>query len=105
MAFSEAEISAVWAKGQIVANNDPNLWRMDECGAWISRGAYGNRNSQYGWEIDHITPVSRGGGDELSNLRPLQWQNNVYRQDGQLDRYLTASGVNNVLTRKVSSLW
>jgi hypothetical protein len=29
------------------------------------------RIGQYAWEISHIVPVSRGGGNELSNLRPL----------------------------------
>ena len=93
MAFSEKVIQDVWEKGTIVANNDPQKWRKDQCGAWISRSKYGNRESQYGWEIDHISP---GGGDYLSNLRPLQWQNNVDKSDGRLKGYITAKGTENV---------
>ena len=37
---------------------------------------HGNRNSENGWEIDHINPVANGDGDELSNLQPLNWNNN-----------------------------
>ena len=96
MSFSDAIIQAVWKKGEIVTNNDPDVYRKDQCGAWIARTAYGNRDSQYGWEIDHITPKSKGGGDELSNLRPLQWENNVSKQEGRLTCPVTASGSNNV---------
>lgn len=96
MSFSEYTIQKVWEKGNIVPGNDQDVWRKDQCGAWISRSYYGNRNSQYGWEIDHITPESLGGSDELTNLRPLHWENNVIRQDGRLMCTVTASGTNNV---------
>jgi len=96
MRLSEDIIQQVWEKGSVVANNDPNVWRKDECGAWIGRSYYGNRDSQYGWEIDHIKPESEGGGDELSNLRPLQWENNASKQAGRLTCPVTASGTNNV---------
>src|SRR5437762_2669887 len=96
MVFSEAVTQQVWEKATVTEPNDPKLWRKDQCGAWIHRSAHGNRDSQYGWEIDHIQPVSQGGGDEVSNLRPLQWQNNADRATGRLNCPVTASGVNNV---------
>ena len=34
-----------------------------------------------GWEIDHIVPAARGGGDDLSNLQPSQWENNRRKGD------------------------
>lgn len=91
--MDENTIQQVWNKGQIVDNNDPNEWRKDECGAWIHRSDHGNRNSQYGWEVDHINP---SGNDSLSNLRPLQWENNANKSDGRLTCPITSSGVNNV---------
>ena len=95
MGFSDSIIQKVWGKGKVVPNNDPNIWRKDEGGAWIGRRYYGDRNSQYGWEIDHIKSESRGGGDELFNLRPLQWKNNVSKQDGRLTCPVIADGINN----------
>lgn len=61
--LSEDVIQKVWEKGRVVLNNDSAVWRQDECGAWIGRKYYGNRDSQYGWEIDHISP---GGPIQLA---------------------------------------
>ena len=96
MAFTEEEIQKVWEKATVVSGNKPNKFRKDQCGAWIARNQYGNRDSDYGWEIDHITPKSNGGGDELSNLRPLHWENNMSKSDGKLVCVVAAKGVNNV---------
>ncbi|GLH67166.1 HNH endonuclease signature motif containing protein [Geothrix edaphica] len=93
MAFSEEKVQQVWEKGEKVANNDPNEWRKDQCGAWIYRKHYGNRDSQYGWEIDHVSP---GGSDDVSNLRPLQWKNNLDKSDGRLKCNVVASGTKNI---------
>ena len=48
----------------------------------MKRNEYGNRDSDHGWEIDHITPLAQGGSNHLSNLRPLNWKSNVARNSG-----------------------
>jgi hypothetical protein len=58
------------------------------------RAAYGDRNSSYGWEVDHINP---NGGDDLSNLRPLQWKNNLEKGEGRLICPVTSDGDYNVV--------
>ncbi|WP_080436520.1 HNH endonuclease signature motif containing protein [Burkholderia ubonensis] len=98
MGFSEEMVDKVWQKGEQVIVDGKVLvdWRKDQCGAWINRGKYGDRESDYGWEIDHISTKANGGGDELSNLRPLHWENNVAKSDGNLKCALTSSGNKNV---------
>lgn len=95
MAFDDKTKFAVWQKGRIVGTNDPAVWRQDECGAWMNYASHGNRDSQYGWEIDHITSVDHGGSAALSNLRPLQWQNNASKSSGRLVCAVKANGKDN----------
>ena len=93
MGFTPETIEAVWRKATKVENNDPAIFRKDTCSAWICRTHYGSRDSAYGWEIDHVNPK---GGDDLSNLAPLHWQNNAAKGDGALRCVVTSSGVENV---------
>ena len=39
----------------------------DFAGRLIKKCAYGQVNSKYGWDIDHIQPLSKGGKDNDEN--------------------------------------
>jgi hypothetical protein len=78
--FSEEKIQQVWDKAQIVDTYDKDKYRKDCCNAWIQRDQYG-QEGQYGWEIDHVYPESKGGNEDLINLRPMQWKNNRSKAD------------------------
>lgn len=79
----------VWTKAKTEGEYDPAVVRKDSCGAWIIFDHYGNTDSDFGWVIDHIYPQSKleaqGVGqesiDDIVNLRPLQWENNVSKGD------------------------
>lgn len=79
--FTEDLIQQVWNKAIVVEGYDSQNIRKDACGAWILRTQYGFRDSDYGWEIDHVFPEALGGDDELSNLRAMHWENNVSKAD------------------------
>ena len=96
MAFTMEQIDAVWTMGQIVKGSDPGSWRKDECNAWIKYSDYGKHNSQYGWEINHIISGEHEGSENLTNLRPLQWENNVLKSSGKPDCVVTSSGTTNI---------
>lgn len=77
----EAAKRAVWNKGKPIAGYSPDQWRHDICGAVMKYDQHGNRDDKHGWEIDHIKPKAKNGGDELANLQPLNWQNNAAKGD------------------------
>jgi hypothetical protein len=99
MNYTQQIIDEAWTKATIVANANPDVLRKDACGAWIRRDMYLVRNSEYGWEIDHIFPMSKGGTTRKENVRALQWQN----ADSKGDDYpyytaqVTADNLKNVV--------
>lgn len=85
MELTEERKREIWNKGIIVDNYPSERVRKDACGAFILYDDFGNRNSIFGWEVDHIFPASilREKGvaeeqiDDILNLRPINWKNNA----------------------------
>ncbi len=75
----------VWEKGRRISQGgksyDANVWRWDKCGRVMKYSEHGNVDSEFGWEIHHIKPTSKGGTDDMPNLQPLQWENNRRKSD------------------------
>lgn len=83
--MAKIDIDLVWSKGDVVDGRNPEVWRLDCCGALINRMKYNDRESPYGWEVDYVVPFAllkeKGVCDDdiniLDNLRPIHCQNNV----------------------------
>lgn len=87
MKFSEQLVQQVWEKGRANGEIDSDLWREDECGAWISRADYGKTDSDFGWRIVNVTP---GAPDTPEHLRPFHHANGYDLPGGQPKRHVTA---------------
>ena len=87
-------VRSVWRLAQVVPGNDPEVWRKDEFGAWIHRQEYGNRHSEFGWEITVYGFTRHATG--LAALRPMQWQNHLDFMVASRHRaVMTADGLRN----------
>lgn len=76
----------IWNKGVVDDKYPSERVRKDACGAFILYDDFGDRNSVFGWEIDHIYPASKLRRrndisveliDDIRNLRPMNWRNNA----------------------------
>lgn len=87
--MTEEQIQDAWNHATVVDGFDKDRYRKDACGAWIIRNKYGDTDSLYGWEVDHIVPQSllRDKGfsesmiDNSLNLRALQHENNASKSN------------------------
>lgn len=77
---TQQQIEDAWERTATIRGRDPNTWRRDEAGNVIRHGSYGT-TGEYGWELDHRNPVSRGGTDHGRNLRALHWEENRAKGD------------------------
>ncbi len=50
-------------------------YRLDDLGAIIKKTEFGEK-TEFGWNIDHRLPVSKGGDNNIENLDALHWHNN-----------------------------
>ena len=95
--FTVEEIEAVWKKAYPQESNNPDVFRNDYAGAWIKKEDYG-KETNFGWEIDHLRPLVKDGDYSLDNLYPLHWQNNRKKGDSypQWKTCISSDGVANV---------
>lgn len=85
MIITEELKRLVWNKGIVDDKYPSDVVRKDACGAFILYDDFGNRNSIFGWEIDHIYPASElrdkkfteAQINNIINLRPLNCKNNA----------------------------
>lgn len=78
----------VWNKGRTDSKYSDDEVRIDACGAYMVRWCT-HRENDFAWEVDHIIPVSKlmeydvpeDLRDDIVNLRPLNWHNNVSKGD------------------------
>ena len=106
MAWSDEQIEYVWNRAIVVEGFDQSRFRKDACGAWIIRDKFGDNDSLYGWEIDHIVPqallkekgYNQTDIDNYDNLRALQHENNASKGDDypSYTAVVTSEGTKNV---------
>lgn len=91
-------IERIWQKALKVDGYDPSLYRKDFANAWIARDSYGDCNSSFGWEIDHVYPISLGGDNHFVNLRPMNYRNNRSKGNDypQYSAVVTSEGNRNI---------
>lgn len=77
---SKRDIDKAWEKGTPVRGKNPDVWRKDPYGNLIRKPSYGTQG-EYGWELDHRKPRSRGGSDSRRNIQPVHWQENRKKSD------------------------
>lgn len=98
--YNDYTIQLIWEKATIIKGCNPNFWRQDIAGAWIKRDEYGKKTT-FGWEIDHLKPVSLNGAEALSNLQALHWENNETKSNDYPTFYTKISSIGNYNIKKI----
>ena len=70
----------VWKLASTIKGKDSSMYRKDPYGNTLYYNSYG-KNSEMGWQIDHIKPQSKGGSDSIRNLQALQTTINNSKSD------------------------
>lgn len=77
---TDGKKDVVWNKAKRIRGKDPNKYRKDPYGREMFYDSYG-KDSEKGWELDHIKPASRGGSDATVNLQALNTRLNRAKGD------------------------
>lgn len=67
---SRAARDKAWESAKRMRGKDPRRYRQDVYGNAMYRASYG-KDSEMGWEVDHIKPRARGGSEATRNLQAI----------------------------------
>lgn len=78
----------VWGQAREADGYDKQKVRLDACNAFMIYDDY-DKQGLYGWQIDHVCPVSmleelgytETEIDNEQNLRAMHWRNNLSKSD------------------------
>lgn len=74
------QIDKAWNNAKPLRGENPDKYRQDSYGNKIHRNSFG-KDSNMGWEVDHIKPKSLGGSDATRNLQALKTEVNRDKSD------------------------
>ncbi len=102
------QIEAVWNKGEIIENYNPQLYRKDYAGALMFKNSFINNvklnddPKSLKWTIIYQCPLSHAGTSDISNLQPMN-NINAITKGNDYPRWKTAitfNGEKNILKQK-----
>ena len=64
------QIEKAWGKAKPIKGKNEDIYRQDPYGNPMYKPSYG-KNSEMGWEVDHIKPKALGGSDSTINIQAL----------------------------------
>jgi hypothetical protein len=69
--LSKKQLNLVWEKGKPISNENPDKYRHDKFGNWISKEEF-EKPDLLGWEVRKINSRK---SVKVENLEPLFWKN------------------------------
>lgn len=77
---SKKDRDQAWNNARKLKSENPDVWRQDDYGNKIRKASYGTKG-EFGWEIDHKNPKSKGGSDAPKNIQVIHWKENREKGD------------------------
>ena len=105
-AFTEKEIITAWNNASAPPKGyDGRVYRLDSCGALIYWPSYG-KDTDMGWEVDHVFPKNLGGKNDSVNLRAMHHRNNSSKGNSYPNYSCAVSwtGKSNTLTNRTRTV-
>jgi 5-methylcytosine-specific restriction endonuclease McrA len=67
---TKSQREKAWENAKKIRGKDSEKYRQDPYGNTMYKASQG-KNSEMGWEVDHIKPKAKGGSDSTRNLQAL----------------------------------